>query len=51
MPASEDSFGFTEGHPLEAQLQFPTGVAVSDDGSTVYVADKENNRICKITVE
>ena len=43
--------GFTEGDPLEAQLQFPTGVAVSDDGSTVYVADKENNRICKITVE
>lgn len=45
------SLGFTEGDPLEAQLQYPTGVAVSDDGSTVYVADKENNRICKITVE
>lgn len=43
--------GFTEGDPLEAQLLYPTGVAVSADGSTVYVADKENNRICKITVE
>lgn len=43
--------GFTEGDPLEAQMEYPTGVAVSDDGSVVYVADKENNRICKITVE
>ena len=43
--------GYTEGVPTEALLRYPVGVAVSDDGSIVYVADKDNNRIVKITVE
>lgn len=44
--------GFTEGDPLkEAQFNIPRGVAVSADGSTVYVADAVNRRICKIVVE
>ena len=46
-----NSPGYTEGNPLEAQMQFPTGIAVSDDGTILYVADKDNNRIVKITVE
>lgn len=46
-----NSPGYTEGDPLQAQLQFPTGIAISDDGTVLYVADKENNRIVKITVE
>lgn len=43
--------GFSEGEPLEALLRFPTGVAATRDGSVVYVADKDNARIVKVTVE
>ena len=43
--------GYTEGVPTEALLRYPVGVAAAKDGSTVYVADKDNNRIVKITVE
>lgn len=44
--------GFTEGDPLtEAMFKNPTGLAISDDGSTLYVADSGNKRICKILVE
>ena len=45
------SQGYTEGDPLDAQLRFPTGVAATADGSIVYVADKDNNRIVRISVE
>lgn len=43
--------GLSEGAPLEAMLNYPTGIAASDDGSTLYVADKDNHRLVKITVE
>lgn len=43
--------GYTEGIPTEAMLRYPTGVAAAKDGSVVYVADKDNNRLVKITVE
>lgn len=44
--------GFTEGDPLkDAQFNEPTGLAISDDGSTIFVADRGNRRICKIVVE
>lgn len=43
--------GMGEGDPLEAKLMYLTGIAATSDGSTVYVADKENDRIVKITIE
>ena len=43
--------GLSDGDPLESNLRYPTGVAATKDGSTVYVADKDNERIVKITVE
>lgn len=45
------SMGFSEGDPLKSQMKFPTGIATNSDGTVVYVADKDNFRIVKITVE
>ena len=45
------SLGFSEGDPLKAQMKYPTGIAANSDGTVVYVADKDNYRIVKITVE
>lgn len=43
--------GFSEGEPLKSQMRYPTGIAATSDGTVVYVADKDNFRIAKITVE
>ncbi|MFN0109952.1 MAG: SMP-30/gluconolactonase/LRE family protein [Blastocatellia bacterium] len=32
-----------------AKLNHPTGVAVSSDGSTLYIADRNNNRVRKVS--
>ena len=32
-----------------AKLNHPTGVAVTSDGATIYVADRNNNRVRKVT--
>lgn len=42
--------GFADGAPAAAQFNYPTGVAVSTSG-TVYVADKDNHKIRKITID
>ncbi|MBL7999705.1 MAG: T9SS type A sorting domain-containing protein, partial [Candidatus Kapabacteria bacterium] len=42
--------GFADGTGASAQFSFPTGVSVSPDGTTVYVADSGNDRIRKITL-
>jgi sugar lactone lactonase YvrE len=36
------------GAPAQAKFNHPTGVAVTSDGTTVYVADRGNNRVRKI---
>ncbi len=38
------------GAAAAAQLNTPTGVAVTADGGTVYIADRANNRIRKVDV-
>ncbi|MBI3758433.1 MAG: SMP-30/gluconolactonase/LRE family protein, partial [Deltaproteobacteria bacterium] len=35
--------------PLQAKLDHPTGLAVTSDGTTIFVADRGNNRVRKIT--
>ncbi|MBL7998725.1 MAG: SMP-30/gluconolactonase/LRE family protein [Candidatus Kapabacteria bacterium] len=42
--------GFYDGSALSAQFSYPTGIAVSRDGS-LYVADTYNHRIRKITFD
>ena len=34
---------------ISARLNHPTGVAVTSDGATIYVADRNNNRVRKIS--
>lgn len=43
--------GFQDGGPEFAKFNFPSGVAVSDDGSTIYVADSRNHVIRKLSIE
>jgi sugar lactone lactonase YvrE len=43
--------GFRDGGPEMAQFHYPTGVAVTADGSIVYVADHKNKVIRKLSVE
>ena len=45
------SAGFQDGGPEIAKFNFPSGVAVSTDGTIVYVADKKNHVIRKLSVE
>lgn len=37
------------GNALQAELNFPTGIAL-DDAGNIYIADKNNDRIRKVTV-
>lgn len=43
--------GFQDGGPELAKFDRPTGVAVSSDGSEIYVADNGNHVIRKLSVE
>ena len=43
----EEGYGGDGGPAAEAQLNWPTGVAVDDNG-TVYIADRNNERIRKV---
>lgn len=43
--------GLGEGEPLKSQMRYPTGVASNADGTIIYVADKDNHRIVKISIE
>ena len=45
------SAGFQDGGPELAKFNFPSGVAVSADGEIIYVADKKNHVIRKLSVE
>ncbi len=47
---SSFSSGYVDGIGSSARFNLPTGVAISSDGSTVYVADSGNNRIRKIDI-
>ena len=40
--------GDTDGAVTSAQFRLPSGIAVSDDGSIIYVADTGNHKIRKI---
>jgi len=40
---------FTDGYAVYARFFKPVGIAVTPDGSTIYVADAGNNRIRNIT--
>lgn len=40
--------GFADGSLTQAQFQFPTGITIDDNG-LIYVADKSNGRIRKIS--
>lgn len=42
--------GYTDGKPLKSQFKSPSGLTVDEYG-TIYVADRDNNRIRKIVVE
>jgi sugar lactone lactonase YvrE len=44
----EDGFSGDGGLAINAQLNYPLGVAIANDG-TIYIADSHNNRIRKIT--
>ncbi|MEB3220568.1 MAG: hypothetical protein VKS61_00680 [Candidatus Sericytochromatia bacterium] len=46
--AGSGQMGFAEGPGPEAQFSFPSGVAVDASGN-VYVADRDNHRILKVT--
>lgn len=42
--------GFSDGAGNEALFSNPTGIAVNSDGTVLYIADTDNNRIRKITI-
>jgi len=46
---NEDA-GYKDGDPSEALFKWPSGVAVDSEG-TVYVADRDNNCIRKLSIE
>ncbi|MCE2994181.1 MAG: IPT/TIG domain-containing protein [Cyclobacteriaceae bacterium] len=48
--AGTGSEGFADGAGSTAQFNYPTGVAVDANGN-VYVADKDNHKIRKITID
>lgn len=45
------SAGFRDGGPDQALFNTPTGVAVSSDGSVLYVADHKNHVIRKLAIQ
>lgn len=40
--------GILDGPLLQAQFNFPAGIAFNFNNNTCYLADQRNNRICKI---
>ncbi|MDO8528198.1 MAG: hypothetical protein Q7T03_11025 [Deltaproteobacteria bacterium] len=46
--AGSGSTGYTNGNGTSAQFSSPTGIAISPDGSTIYVAEQGNQMIRKI---
>ena len=47
--AGSGTYGFADGTGTAASFAGPTGVAVSPNGMTVYVAEVLNNRIRQVT--
>ena len=43
--------GFSDGPAAEARFYYPSGLAVSEDGSSIFVADFGNNRVRSIDIE
>lgn len=48
--AGTGTAGFSDGLSSTAQFNFPFDICVSSNGNTLYVSDKENNRIRKINL-
>jgi hypothetical protein len=48
--AGESGRGFEDGPFYAAQFDYPLGLSVSQDGSVLYVADRENNRIRSVNL-
>jgi DNA-binding beta-propeller fold protein YncE len=46
--AGVGTHGSTDGIGIDASFDRPTGLALSSDGGTLYVADTENNRIRRV---
>lgn len=45
------SVGFKDGGPEEALFRYPTGVAVNADGSDIYVADRGNCVVRRLSIQ
>jgi len=43
--------GYVDGKPLKSQFRQPSGLTVDLETGTIYVADRDNQRIRKIVVE
>lgn len=46
--AGTGNAGYADGAPTTAMFKFPSGIAVTPDGSAIFVADTDNQRIRRI---